>query len=55
MKTDIKLINNFYVSRMIDSLEQDYKNWKCITFCGMDGSWYEYRSPDYTNQSDKNK
>ena len=38
-----------YVDRFIQSMENDYEKWTMTVYSGMDGSWHEYRSPDYTN------
>jgi hypothetical protein len=54
MELSKKEIDNYYVSRMIDSLEKDYDKWK-ITHCEGPGmAWTEYHGPEYENQ-EKNR
>ena len=49
---DTSTINNFYFSRFIDSLEQDYEQWKIQHTGGGDGwTWTEYHSPTYKNKN----
>jgi hypothetical protein len=49
---DTGLINNFYFSRFIDSLEQDYEQWTMMYCGGGDGwTWTEYHGPTYTNDN----
>jgi hypothetical protein len=55
MELSKKQVDNYYVSRMIDSLENDYDKWK-ITHCGGGPGmfWTEYHGPEYEN-SEKNR
>lgn len=49
LNPSLKTVNEFYFSRLIDSLENDYDKW-CINFSGPPSySWDEYNSPIYTN------
>lgn len=50
---DLKTVNGFYFSRLIDSLENDYKEWKQEGHSSYIGSYYEYKSPEYTNTESK--
>jgi len=34
-------------------MENNYKDWTMTVCSGMDGSFYEYRSPDYENENGK--
>jgi len=49
---DSKTVHSFYVSRLIDSLENDYKKWE-IKYCGggPGWAWTEYYSPEYVNSN----
>ena len=46
-----KEINDHYIDKFIHSLENDMSSWKLSISSGMDGSFYEYRSPDYVNEA----
>ncbi len=46
-----KEMDNLYVERFIHSMENNYKDWTMTICSGMDGSWNEYRSPEYTNEN----
>ena len=50
METTEEQINNYYVSRMIDSLEKDYDKWEMKHCSGADWSWTEYHGPEYKNE-----
>ena len=51
METTEKQIDNYYVSRMIDSLEKDYDKWE-MKYCeGFDWGWTEYHGPEYKNEA----
>ena len=43
-------INNAYINRFIESMEKDFEKWTMRIYSGMDGSFHEYHSPDYTNE-----
>jgi len=47
----LKSINRIYVQKLIDSLELDYKKWKREYYACAYGSWFEYTSPEYVNDS----
>lgn len=49
LKPSLKTINEFYFSRLIDSLEKDYEKWEMHHFRGPNFSWTDYNSPTYTN------
>jgi hypothetical protein len=49
-KLTLQEVNNFYVSRLIDSLEKDARKWKREVHSGYDYSEIEYQSPKYTNE-----
>lgn len=44
-----KEINDMYIEKFIDSMENDFEKWQMRIYSGMDGSFYEYHSPDYNN------
>jgi len=46
-----KEINKQYIERFIDSMENDFEQWKMNVYSGMEGNFYEYRSPDYHNEA----
>jgi hypothetical protein len=50
---DLKMVNGFYFSRLIDSLEKDYKEWRREGHSSYIGSYYEYKSPEYKNSESK--
>jgi RimJ/RimL family protein N-acetyltransferase len=43
----MKEINERYVNRIIESLENDKELWEREVMCGMDGCFTEYYSPKY--------
>lgn len=49
LKPSLKTINEFYFSRLIDSLEKDYEKWEMHHFRGPNFSLTDYNSPTYTN------
>jgi hypothetical protein len=52
MEKTEKEINNYYISRMIDSLEKDYTKWEMKYYeGGADLSWTEYHGPEYKNEA----
>lgn len=51
--TEKQRIDSIYIDRFIHSLENDWPNWTVSISSGMDGSFYDYRSPDYTNEAGK--
>ena len=44
----MKEINNKYVNRIIESLENDKELWTREVMCGMDGCFVDYYSPEYS-------
>lgn len=46
-------VDGWYVSRLIDSLENDYERWEMKHCAGYDQSWTEYHSPEYKNGNGK--
>lgn len=57
----MKEINEKYVNRIIESLENDKELWEREVMCGMDGCFVDYYSPKYSTKdggtlqfSDKN-
>lgn len=52
MKPEITLkeVKEFYFSRLIDSLENDYKEWERTRRSGFDYSFYTHDSPEYKNK-----
>jgi len=51
MEKTEKEINNYYISRMIDSLEKDFTKWEMKYFEGSDWGWTEYHGPEYKNEA----
>lgn len=49
LNPSLKTINEFYFSRLIDSLEKDYEKWEMHHFAGAGFNWAEYHSPAYAN------
>jgi hypothetical protein len=49
-KLTLREVDNFYVSRLIDSLEKDTHKWKREIHSGYDSTIIEYVSPKYTNE-----
>jgi hypothetical protein len=49
LNPSLKTINEFYFSRLIDSLEKDYEKWEMHHFAGAGFSWTDYYSPAYEN------
>lgn len=49
----LKEVNEFYFSRLIDSLEKDYKEWNFECHSSYVGSYYKYKSPEYKNTTKK--
>lgn len=47
----MRSINKTYVNRFIESMENDYKEWKMSHYEGPGVSWTEYHSPDYENEN----
>ncbi len=46
-----KLINNFYISRLIDSLENEYMMWEKYDWCGSEGSGgTDWNGPAHKNE-----
>lgn len=52
---DKKTIDNFYVSRLIDSLEKDYEKWKVIGYDYTDSYCNIYHVNEYQGVEYKNK
>jgi hypothetical protein len=46
-KLTMKEINEKYVNRIIESLENDKELWNREVMCGMDGCFVDYYSPKY--------
>ena len=46
-----KEINDIYIEKFIDSMENDFEKWQMNIYSGMDGSFFEYHSPDYHNEA----
>jgi hypothetical protein len=49
-KVTLQQVNNFYVSRLIDSLEKDTHKWERVVHSGFEYREIEYQSPKYTNE-----
>lgn len=49
LNPSIKIVNEVYFSRLIDSLEKDYEKWEMHHFAAAGSSWNEYHSPKYKN------
>lgn len=49
----LKEANKLYVRKFIHSMENHYKDWTMTVYSGMEGSWDEYRSPDYPTTDGK--
>lgn len=50
---DFKTVDKFYFSRMIDSLEKDFKEWEMRYHSSYAGGYTEYVSPEYKNEGGK--
>ena len=46
----MKEINEKYVNRIIESLENDKELWEREVMCGMDGCFVDYYSPKYSTK-----
>ena len=46
----MKEINERYVNRIIESLENDKELWEREVMCGMDGCFVDYYSPKYSTK-----
>ena len=46
-KLTMKEINDKYITRVIESLENDKELWEREVMCGMDGCFVDYYSPKY--------
>lgn len=44
-------IDNQYIDRFISSMENDKLDWTISISAGMEGTFYDYRSPGYTNEA----
>lgn len=49
LNPSLKTINEFYFSRLIDSLEKDYEKWEMRSLAGPNFSLIDYYSPAYEN------
>ena len=48
----MKEINERYVNRIIESLENDKELWEREVMCGMDGCFMDFYSPKYLTKND---
>ena len=46
-----KQIDKLYIDRFIDSMENDYENWKMNHYAGPGMSWAEFHSPTYEKEN----
>lgn len=44
-------INQMYIERFIDSMQNDFDQWKVNHLAGPGMAWTEYHSPDYENEN----